>query len=392
MANVAATRTITRRSGRIKSQIIHSLYIYSHPTFGFATARPPLNAEFCVCPAPWAFGNASSSLRCAHYSAADVLAIVHLHRFATHRASLPWSDEGHEEPYPKPALPSLSSISSPVSDSVPPTPGHVLGPVDKPPCVGGLYHIAGRLAVSVIIGTSFMNHHVRGIMCMGGEIQLTRATIPILSGHHERKPYIEAPFSADEPPGDTSPRRKEEKFNCSQTLKDETPSLMAKRLNTLIKLRANRAATATERGNSLDLSVYTSHVQQTQPICCGVSSQHFNAPEDFENELVTTMRSSPKQKATGPDGIANEMLQLCPELSGKVLYDLWKPCGQLAYIPTSWREGTLFPQHRKGSHHDPDHYRGLTLLSHARKTISATINRLVLIYVVFHKYQHGFTK
>ena len=94
----------------------------------------------------------------------------------------------------------------------------------------------------------------------------------------------------------------------------------------------------------------------------------------------------------GPDGIENEMLQLCPELSGIVLYVLWKACGKLAYIPTSWREGTLCPQHKKGSNHDPDNYRGLTLLFHARKTISATINRLELRYVVFHKYQHGFTK
>ena len=177
----------------------------------------------------------------------------------------------------------------------------------------------------------------------------------------------------------------------SRQAQDETPSLMAKRFNTLIKRRANRAATTTERGNSLGPAVYSSHVQQAQPTCCGVSPQHFNVPEVFENELVTTIRSSPKQKATGPDAIANEMLQLCSELSGKVLYVLWKACGQLAYIPTSWREGTLCPQHKKGSHHDPDNYRGLTLLSHTRKTISTTINGLVLRYIVFHKYQHGFT-
>ena len=41
--------------------------------------------------------------------------------------------------------------------------------------------VAERLAVSVIIGTAFMNRHIRGIMCMDGEIKLTRATIPILS-------------------------------------------------------------------------------------------------------------------------------------------------------------------------------------------------------------------
>ena len=167
---------------------------------------------------------------------------------------------------------------------------------------------------------------------------------------------------------------------------------MAKRVNTLIKLRANRAATATERGNSLDPALYTKHVQQAQPNTCGVCPQQFNVPEEFEHELVATVRSSPKQKSTGPDGIANEMLQLCPELCGKVLFLLWKACGHLAYIPTSWREGTLCPLHKKGSYHDPDNYRGLTLLSHARKTISATINRLVMRYTIFHKYQHGFTK
>ena len=94
----------------------------------------------------------------------------------------------------------------------------------------------------------------------------------------------------------------------SRPVQDKMPSLMTKRVNKLIKVRANRAPTATERGNSLDPAVYTRHVQQAQPTCCGVSPQHFNVPEDFENELVTTIRSSLKQKATGPGGIANEML------------------------------------------------------------------------------------
>ena len=80
----------------------------------------------------------------------------------------------------------------------------------------------------------------------------------------------------------------------SPPIQDETPSLIAKTVNTLIKLRANRAATATERGDSLDPAVYTRHVQQAQSTCCGVSPQHFNVAEDFENELVRTIRSSLK--------------------------------------------------------------------------------------------------
>ena len=102
---------------------------YIHTTFGFATARLPLNEECCVGPAPCAFGNDTPSLRCAHCSAASVLAIVHRHRFATNRASLPWSDVGHAEPYPEPALPpsALPPLFLPVPGSLVSTLGHVLG-------------------------------------------------------------------------------------------------------------------------------------------------------------------------------------------------------------------------------------------------------------------------
>ena len=45
----------------------------------------------------------------------------------------------------------------------------------------------------------------------------------------------------------------------SRPVQDQTPYLMVKRVNTLIKLRDNRGTTATERGNSHDPSVYTKH-------------------------------------------------------------------------------------------------------------------------------------
>ena len=86
---------------------LRSTSTYSHTTFGFATARPPLNTECCVGLAPCAFGNAASSLRCAHWSAASLLAIVHRHCFATDTARLPWSDAGHAEPNPEPFYHSL---------------------------------------------------------------------------------------------------------------------------------------------------------------------------------------------------------------------------------------------------------------------------------------------
>ena len=86
---------------------LRSTPTYSHPTFGSATARRPLNAECCVGPAPCAFGNATSSLRCAQWSASSVLAIVHRHCFGTDTAHLPWSDAGHAGANPEPLYHSL---------------------------------------------------------------------------------------------------------------------------------------------------------------------------------------------------------------------------------------------------------------------------------------------
>ena len=46
-----------------------------------------------------------------------------------------------------------------------------------------LFVVAEHLAVSVIIGTSFMNRNVKGIMCMEQWIYLTRSKVPILAQH-----------------------------------------------------------------------------------------------------------------------------------------------------------------------------------------------------------------
>ena len=44
-----------------------------------------------------------------------------------------------------------------------------------------LFVVAEHLAVSVIIGTSFMNRNVKGIMCMDEWIYFTRSKVPILA-------------------------------------------------------------------------------------------------------------------------------------------------------------------------------------------------------------------
>ena len=56
-------------------------------------------------------------------------------------------------------------------------------------------------------------------MCMDGEIKLTRATIPILSRHHGRKPYVEAKSLSTQTPDGTPVRQEADIVNRPHTVK-----------------------------------------------------------------------------------------------------------------------------------------------------------------------------
>ena len=79
--------------------------------------------------------------------------------------------------------------------------------------------VVERLVVSVIIGTAFMNRHVRGIMCIDREIKLTRATIPILSRHRGWKQYVNAKSPSTETPDGPPVRQDADNINHPQTVK-----------------------------------------------------------------------------------------------------------------------------------------------------------------------------
>ena len=64
-----------------------------------------------------------------------------------------------------------------------------------------------------------MNHHVRGIMCMDGEIWLTRAKISILSRHPRRTPGAEHPLESRKVTEDPPSNRKRDNVNLHHTVK-----------------------------------------------------------------------------------------------------------------------------------------------------------------------------
>ena len=79
--------------------------------------------------------------------------------------------------------------------------------------------VAERLAVSVIIGNSFMNRRVRGIMCMDGDIWLMRAKIPIILRYPRRTPGAEHSLESRKVTEDPPLNRERDNVNLLHTVK-----------------------------------------------------------------------------------------------------------------------------------------------------------------------------
>ena len=78
--------------------------------------------------------------------------------------------------------------------------------------------LVAERCVSVIIGTSFMNRHLGGIMCMDGEIRLTRAKTPILSRHPRRTSGAEPPLESRKVTEDTPLNHERDNVNLPHTV------------------------------------------------------------------------------------------------------------------------------------------------------------------------------
>lgn len=86
-----------------------------------------------------------------------------------------------------------------------------------------------------------------------------------------------------------------------------------------------------------------------------------------EEEVDSAIARLKKKKAAGEDGIKNEAwLHANKETKGKlraILQKIW----QGGEIPSGWREGRIYPIHKKGSKKETGNYRGISLLDTAYK-------------------------
>ena len=90
-------------------------------------------------------------------------------------------------------------------------------------------------------------------------------------------------------------------------------------------------------------------------------------------EVKHIMHNLARNKASGMDGVTNEIL-----LAGKqqVIQSIWILC-RMAWesekIPEEWAKGLIVPIHKEGDKTIPDNYRGITLLSVVGKVYTAIL-------------------
>ena len=104
------------------------------------------------------------------------------------------------------------------------------------------------------------------------------------------------------------------------------------------------------------------------------SNQEINA--DFTlDEVLKNIKCLNNNKSEGVDFIKNEYLKNCPLAVIKLAVSLFNLVLKTGIVPNEWCIGLIVPIFKKkGSPHDPNNYRGITLLSCLGKLFTSCIN------------------
>ena len=120
-------------------------------------------------------------------------------------------------------------------------------------------------------------------------------------------------------------------------------------------------------------------------------NQPFTMPE-----ITAAIKLLKNNKAGGVDNVINEFFKYCNNDFLELIVDFFNIVLNTGYVPTEWCLGIICPLYKnKGSVDDPDHYRGITLLSCTCKLFTACINTRLSNYVdddILGKEQAGFRK
>ena len=113
-------------------------------------------------------------------------------------------------------------------------------------------------------------------------------------------------------------------------------------------------------------------------------------------EITAAIKLLKNNKACGVDNVINDFFKYCNNDCLELIVDFFNIVLNTGYVPTEWCLGIICPLYKnKGSVDDPDHYRGITLLSSTCKLFTACLNTRLSKYVdddILGKEQAGFRK
>jgi len=115
-----------------------------------------------------------------------------------------------------------------------------------------------------------------------------------------------------------------------------------------------------------------------------------------ERETLTAIRNLKNGKASGPDGICNEMIKYGQHIFSKPLTKIFNAILDSGSYPTTWAQGHISPIHKTGNPLDANNYRGITIGSCVAKVFNTILNKRLDKYLsdndIIHETQIAFQK
>lgn len=147
--------------------------------------------------------------------------------------------------------------------------------------------------------------------------------------------------------------------------------------------------------NDIPIETFLAHFKNLHETCCendddsipcpspSSINEELNKPIDF-SEVVNQIKKLSNNKAPGIDLIKNEFLMNSPVSVVNLITSLFNLVINTGIIPTTWTIGVVKPIFKgKGSPHDVDNYRGITLLSCLGKLFTAILNDRIHTYLQY---------
>ena len=181
-------------------------------------------------------------------------------------------------------------------------------------------------------------------------------------------------------------RKYEKEFNIKlKLLKSKEPGEYWKLINPKNK--------STKIGD-ISMQDFLAHFSELNTDISNISSERTDAHPFGINEIINNpftyeeihnlIRKLKKNKSPGIDLILNEFIKHCPENLIQVIVTLFNLVLESGIIPTDWTIGVIKPLYKnKGTIHNVNNYRGITLLSCLGKLFTSVINARLYAYLTF---------